>query len=148
MVSLNSLYTIFLKFSSLRIIMAMFCSVSLMFPLRSSASLFCQSSSGSEENSCTASSCLSFASVFFTSSSADTKSCMALKDGSFPGSVPSAALASLSPEFMKPYHIKRIHQLSAAWVCCMMRVYKQVIVDHDSGSRIRWDIIVSSGDCP
>ena len=54
-------------------------------------------SSGSVENSCTASSCLSLASVFFTSSSAETKSCMALKDGSFPGSVPSAALASLSP---------------------------------------------------
>ena len=54
----------------------------------------------------------------------------------------------LVTEFMKPYHIKRIHQLSAAWVCCMVAVYEQVIIDHDSGSRVRRDIIVSSWDCP
>ena len=54
----------------------------------------------------------------------------------------------LVPEFMKPYHIKRIHQFSAARVCCMVAVYKQVIIDHDSGSRVRRDIIVSSGDRP
>ena len=54
----------------------------------------------------------------------------------------------LVTEFMKPYHIKRIHQLSAAWVCGMVAVYEQVIIDHDSGSRVRRDIVISSGDRP
>ena len=54
----------------------------------------------------------------------------------------------LVTEFMKPYHIKRIHQLSTAWICGMVAVYEQVIVYHDSGSRVRRDIVISSGDRP
>ena len=66
----------------------------------------------------------------------------------FPRLCPFGCPCILVPEFMKPYHIKRIHQLSAAWICGMVAVYEQVIVDHDSGSRIRWDIIISTGNRP
>ena len=54
----------------------------------------------------------------------------------------------LVTEFMKSYHIKRIHQLPAAWICSMVAVYEQVIIDHDSSSRVRRDIIISTRDCP
>ena len=66
----------------------------------------------------------------------------------FPRLCPFGCPCILVPEFMKPYHIKRIHQLSAAWICGMVAVYEQVIIDHDSGSRVRRNIIVSSGDRP
>ena len=70
------------------------------------------------------------------------------KGREFSGFCPFGCPCILVTEFMKPYHIKRIHQLSAAWVCGMVAVYEQVIIDHDSGSRVRWDIIVSSGNRP
>ena len=57
---------------------------------------FCQSPSGSE-NSSAAVFCLSSARTALTFSSCEAKSCIALKEGSFPISVPSSALASRLP---------------------------------------------------